>query len=123
MWATPNDVAARWRPLSTSETETAAALLEDATDLIVSSFPDIDGRLDAGLITTSTLRRVTCSMVKRAMIGLGSDGVSAQSQGAGPFSLQQTFANPTGNLYLTADERASLSGDSADGTSRMGWLL
>jgi hypothetical protein len=50
-------------------------------------------------------------MVKRAMASPVSDldaSISSASRTAGPFTQQTTFANPSGDLYLTKAEKLSL---------------
>ncbi|MDU0349236.1 Gp19/Gp15/Gp42 family protein [Actinomyces sp. MRS3W] len=109
-FATPADLAARWRPLTDTEQARAQVLLEDATDMIKTEFPRWNEASEA------TLRRVTVAVVKRAMIagqGTGADAlgpVSAQSTTVGPFSESFTYANPTGDMYLTKAERRALRG-------------
>lgn len=113
-FATPADVAARWRPLSSGEEDVAKVLLADATDMIETRWPDMRDRVEAGSIGLGTLKRITANMVKRAMLN-PADGVSQQAQVNGPFTLSQTFANPNGNLYLSADDVAALDGRSRRG--------
>lgn len=122
MWATPYDVVARWRPLSPVELETASALIEDAMDVILSLFPDIQQRIDDESLPAVRVRRIVAGMVKRSMISAATDGISQQSQTSGPFSLSNTYANPTGNLYLTGDEREALSAASSRKVHN-GWAL
>lgn len=110
-YASVTDLEARWRPLTDTEKATAEVLLGDASALIRVEVPDLVGRLfaDPPTIDEDVLRLVACAMVKRAMLaGSTADGVSQQSQTAGPFSQQFTYANPMGNLYLTKAERKLL---------------
>lgn len=113
MWATPNDVAVRWRLLSQAEIDTAAVLIEDAEDMILARWPDIETRLELGEVRAGSLRRAVSNMVKRAMIAGESGGISQQAQTAGPFTVSNTYSNPNGNLYLTKDEIALLGGNQA----------
>lgn len=108
-FATTADLALRWRALTADETPRADALLEDASATIRAACPDIDARIADGF-GTAVPRAVACAMVKRAMQGAGFDGVTQQSQTAGPFAQATTFANPLGDLYLTKDERRRLRG-------------
>lgn len=105
-WATPADLAARWRPLAPGEVERARVLIEDAQSLIQDECP----RWAAA--SAATRRRVVCAVVKRAMAGPLADegltGISATTETAGPFSQQVTFANPSGDMYLTRAEKRSL---------------
>lgn len=121
-FADPIDVVARWRPLTSDEQTVAKTLLADATDIIRSRWSDIDARLTSGEVRDATLRRITVGMVKRAMMNGALEGVTQQSQAAGPFNIAQTFANPTGNLYLSADDVAVLDPNPTRGRSATRWL-
>lgn len=111
-FADASDLQARWRPLTDTETERAAVLLEDASVWLRAWFPDLQDRIDSGALDATIPVMVACSMVKRAM--LDADGMSADQtqRTAGPFmeSFQRTFSNPDGNLYLTAREEQLLRG-------------
>lgn len=104
-FATPDDLAARWHELSPDEERQAKVLLDDASDIIIAAQPDWD------TVREATLKRVTCQMVKRAMLadslGVGV-GVTQVNQTTGPFTDGMTFANPTGDLYLLDSEKRSL---------------
>ena len=105
-WATPADLAARWRPLAPGEAERARVLIEDAQSLIQDECP----RWEAA--SAATRRRVVCAVVQRAMAGPLADegltGISATTETTGPFSQQVTFANPSGDMYLTRAEKRAL---------------
>jgi hypothetical protein len=106
-FAVPSDLVDRWRPLTTDETTRAAVLLEDASQMIL----DEDSRhvLDALIAPTSTHIRIVCKMVERSMgTPVDSPSVTQMSQTMGPFTEQSTFANPTGDLYLTKAEKRQL---------------
>lgn len=116
-FATTEELAARWRPLSTSEKATAAVLLGDASAMIRAECPGIDARLvpvppaTEPELDPAIPRMVVCAVVKRAMLAsAASDGapVTAVQQTAGPFSQSLTMANPTGDLYLTKAEKRML---------------
>lgn len=121
-FATPADVEARWRPLTSAETAVAETLLDDASGMVRSRWPDVDLRLSSGDLLASTVVRVVANMVKRAMIVGAAEGVESQSQGAGPWSITQKFSNPNGNLFLSAEDVRALE---ANGTRRayVGWLV
>lgn len=111
-FATSTDLASRWKELSTEESARAEVLLGDASVWLRAWFPDLDARVASGTLDSTIPVMVVCSMVKRAM--LDSDGMSAEQsqQTAGPFtdSLQRSFSNPDGNLYLTSREEQLLRG-------------
>jgi len=112
-FATKEDLAARWRTLTTPEQALATTLLGDASNLIVSEYPSVNevDDADTALQATraATLKRIVCAMVKRSMIDSSDDpSVSEEQQTSGPFGYRQKFANPTGDLYLTKAERRSV---------------
>lgn len=108
-FATPNDVANRWRPLTSDETNIAYTLVEDASALIRARFPGIDAQVTSGGLDAAIPRMVVAGMVKRALIA-PDDGVSQESQTTGPYSRSQSFANPLGNVFLTAAEIVLIQG-------------
>jgi len=108
-FANAQDVADRWRPLSSDEQQTALTLLGDASAYVRAECPGIDARVTAATLDPDLVKAVTCAMVKRAMVG-GVDlaGVSNEQQTAGPFMRGLTYSNPLGDLYLTRQERRRL---------------
>ncbi len=110
-FADPSDVAARWRPLTPAEEETAAALLQDASALLRASYPGIDDQVASGAVDPDVMVAVAANMVKTAMIGLAAGGGATQySETVGPFSTSTSFANPTGNLFVTQAMDAMIRG-------------
>lgn len=102
-FADPDDVAAIWRPLSAAEQITALALLVGASAMIRAQYPGIDDQVTSGAVDAGTLTFVAASMVKTAMIGpTAAAGATQTSQTVGPYSMSASYANPTGNLFLTA---------------------
>ena len=110
VFAVPADVEARWRTLTPDERSRAAVLLEDASDMIRSRFPDVDSRLASGALRDSTLERITAGVVKRAMSVGDQEGVASAQQTAGPYTTTSTYANPNANLYLSREDLRALSG-------------
>lgn len=104
VYATPSDVAARWRPLTSDQEAVAAVLIEDASSMIRSRWPQVDARLAAGTLTDADVTRVVAGMVKRAMLNGAAEGVESQSQTAGPFAVTHRYANPSANLYFSAED-------------------
>ena len=100
-YATIADLESRWRTLTSDEQAVAMTLLDDAAVLIDSmGTPSSDA---AALI-------VSCDMVRRSMSMSQADayGLSQASMTAGPYAQQWTYANPTGELYLTRTDRKML---------------
>lgn len=106
-FATVEDLEARWRTLDPDEGERAATLLDDASAMLAALVGNVDESDDQ---QATLLRMVTCSMVMRSMMASESDayGVSQMDFGMGPFSQAAHFANPNGDLYLTAQEKRLL---------------
>ncbi|WIE65950.1 Gp19/Gp15/Gp42 family protein [Curtobacterium sp. MCLR17_036] len=107
-FASPDDLAKRWRPLTDAEKTTAEVLLEDASIEVRAALKraGIDTTDD---FDTDAAKVVVCGMVKRSMIaGDTAAGVTTAQETTGPFSRSFTYANPTGDLYMTKRERQML---------------
>ena len=105
-YATVDDLEAIWRALSETERERAAALLDYAAAILDAALARCgltsDGR-------EKGLRYVSCQMVRRAMAsGTDAGDYASLSRTAGSFNEQVTFANPSGDMYLTSNERRLL---------------
>jgi len=114
-FATHEELAARWRPLTSAEQDRATVLLEDASAEIRELVRDIDARIadfdpeEATGLNPVVVKRVTCQMVKRVLTGgVDREGITQYQEGTGPFSEGVTFSNPNGDLYLTKNERKLL---------------
>jgi len=107
-FASADDLTARWRPLTTEETARANTLLKDASQQILDE--DTHGVLADLTAPTLTLVKITCNMVIRAMASGVEAGppVTQDQWNAGSFGQSRTYANPTGDLYLTKAERKQL---------------
>ena len=105
-FATVDDLQARWRVLSEPEQERAAVLLEDAS-VMLSSLVAIDSE---DPYQADLLKVVCCSMVQRSMMASEQDafGVTQQTVSADIYSRSMTFANPSGDMYLTRNEKKLL---------------
>ena len=66
-FADPADVEAIWRTLTSDETTRAAALLDEASQ-IITEIPAVAARITAGLVADATLRSVCARMVVRVML-------------------------------------------------------
>ena len=116
-FATKEELAAGWRPLTETEFSVADTLLADASYWVRLWYPDLD--------PDSTDRgpgMVVRAMVKRALLNGGSEGLSQQTRNetTGPWSHSdsQTYVNPDGSLYLTKRESEML--DIITGRDRSG---
>ena len=105
-YATVSDIEARWRSLSTDESARATVLLSDASNMLT-KLVDVDAgdSEQAALLNT-----VCCNMVIRAMSATSMDtfGVSQTSVTAGPDTQSYSYANPSGDMYLTKFEKRLL---------------
>lgn len=109
-FATTDELQKRWRALSDIEKDRAETLLLDASAIIATmcarSGIDID---DTDELQALNLKAISCEMVKRAMLSPVDQAPMSQfSQTAGSYTESGTFVNPTGDLYLTANEKKRL---------------
>lgn len=104
-YATVSDIEARWHTLTPSESAKAATLLDDAAAILdtLAVFDSSDPNVAANL------KIVSCNMVIRAMSSSADTfGMSQGSMTAGPYTQSWTFANPSGDMYLTKIEKRLL---------------
>lgn len=121
-FATSEDVAARWRTLSDAEVGVADILSIDASAMIRERWADVDSRIASGDLLLSSVTRVVASMVKRSMLAGDTAGIESRAQTAGPFSVNDKFSNPTGNLYFTAAEISLFDPEDSRRTVYQAWL-
>lgn len=108
-FATVAQLEKRWRPLTDAEKVRASVLLGDATQQVLIEATGIVERIEAGKLDPSVPERVVCDMARRAMLaGVDQPAFTNFQETAGPFSQSGTFANPTGDLYLTKTEKRLL---------------
>jgi hypothetical protein len=101
-YATVEELATYWRPLSNAEADRADDLLTRAATLI-------NEERGAATFVQSACNAVSLDMVKRAMLGGG--GITQGSQAMADMSATVTYVNPAGNLYLTRSELQRLTGE------------
>lgn len=113
-YADVSDLEVRWRTLTTDEQARAEALLDDASAML-DAYVTVD---ETDEQQAKLLKIVTCNMVERAM-STGGDlyGVTQQSMTAVGFTQQFSYANPTGDLYISKAEKRML-GISGTGKGR-----
>lgn len=111
VFATFDDVKARYPAASIRNRETVETLISDASALMQASAPKpTDNK--------RLLCFVCCSVVRRALaaaenVGDGMTGVTQTSQTVGAFSQSWSFTNPAGDLYLTRAEKRLIRGQGA----------
>lgn len=115
-YATHEDLAAVWRPLTEQEVTRADALLDQAERMVRRRLRDLDERVEKGLLDDADVRDVLLDVVRRGMLGDGREGVTQMSETTGPFANSASFANPLGSLYFTRENRLAL-GLPAEATS------
>lgn len=106
-YATVSDYELRHGAVDASEEPMVAALLEDAATMLDSLVPCID---ISDQHQREVLCIVSCSMVSRTMSASSASvgDVDQMSYVMGPFQQTAHFANPSGDMYLTAGERRLL---------------
>lgn len=108
-FATIEDLELRFRPLSQQEKGKAEALLCDASALITIELAEAGLSVNKDNATqAAALKSVSCAVVRRALACGDGGSVSQTSVTTGPFSRQFTYANPTGDLYLTKQDKRLL---------------
>lgn len=102
-FATADDLAAGWRELTQAEEDLAGTLL-DRAGLMLRKHVEVD---PTDTMQADLLKMVSCSMVQRAMAAAasGAFGMAQTDAQMGPFSQTVHWANPSGDMYLTAQER------------------
>jgi hypothetical protein len=110
VYATTDDLVARWRALMSDETSKAETLLEDASFWLDQWAPGLSDTTDADALTAAKL--LVVAMVRRALIAQAADlpGVQSVSEGWGSYNQAITYRNPEGNLYLYGSELDTLLG-------------
>lgn len=103
--ATTDDVAARFRDLTPTETLYAGTLLGDAWALLLGRRPNLEQDVTDGTVTTANVVRVLASMVVRVM--RNPDGYLQES--IDDYTYRRDAAVSAGLLHVTADELADLS--------------
>lgn len=105
-YATVDDLERTWRTLSETERGQAAALLENAAAVLDAEMARCGVAPDETRL--KLLEIVSCNMVRRAMASGVYGDFSSISRTAGSFTEQITPSNPSGDMYLTANERRLL---------------
>lgn len=109
-FATVEELESRWRPLESGEATRADELLQDASAYLRTQLERAGIPLDPDNETQArNLAAVCCAMVRR-IVGPGESmyGITQFSRTAGSFTESGTAANPNGDMYLTASEKALL---------------
>lgn len=109
-FATYDDLLARWAAGDPPARDKAEALILDASAYILARLPGRTWDV-SDPVMAQNLTSVTCAMVTRALAALQTDagyGVSQYSVTASPYTESRSYQNPTGDLYLKAEEKRVL---------------
>lgn len=102
-FATVDELKDRWPDFPVGAESHAKVLIEDASQYMVDNYP---GTLS---VKASTRRRIVCSVVRRSMPQGGiAAGISQVTSTTGPMSYSATPVNPSGDFYLTKEEKRAL---------------
>lgn len=116
-YATAEDVAALWRPLSQEEKERVAQLLPVISDSLRQEAQnrgrDLDKLIESGKVLESVAKSVTVDIAARAIMTptktAGDMGPMSQfSQSALGYTMSGTFLVPGGGLFIKDAELARL---------------
>lgn len=108
-FATIDDLETLWRPLESSETEKADALLEIVSNELryraAMVGKDLDQMIEATPILSDVAKSVTVDVVKRTLQqSTEGDAMSQMSQSAGGYSISGTFLVPGGGIFIKKSE-------------------
>lgn len=112
-YATVNDVAALFRPLTADEQTRAAALLDITSDELrlkaKAVGKDLDQMLEDGEVYSTVLKSVVVDIVARVLMTPTDEAPMTQmSQSALGYSVSGTFLVPGGGLFVKKSELARI---------------
>ena len=112
-FATVNDIATLWRPLSQDEQLRAAALLPVVSDSLRVEAEKVGKDLDAMVLADTALanvaKSVTVDVVARTlMTSTSQEPVSQFSESAMGYSVSGTYLVPGGGIFIKKTELARL---------------
>lgn len=109
-FATYDDYVARYG--SDVDRQRVTVLLDDASNFLKALYVEEWGEdYEEGVHTSfdDNACAVTCAIVARSVnVPAGMEGVSQASQGADVYSASFTFANPTGDFYISKSDKQRL---------------
>jgi len=105
-WADPQDVIDRWvGPGAPTDEELIQRWIDDAETVLKYEVPDVQERIDDGVLPVETVIFVVSRMVMRVL----QNPRGVRQEGVGPYNVTYTGDRP-GDLWLSDDERAMLEG-------------
>lgn len=122
-YATAQDVAAGFRPLTDPEALIVPTLLDRAEAILLASVPSVDARIDGGSLSVQVVVAVEAAMVERVL--RNPEGRRQESQSIDDYTTSWTIDNAvsSGALYVSEAEVALLSppaGRKLAGSVRLG---
>lgn len=107
-WTTFADVTDRWVGAGVPTDSTLVdALIADAEAVILSEFPAIQGRIDAGTLPLQVVQLVTVRMVSRVL--RNPEGLTYWQQNTGPFGQARNYGTAGSDIWLTTEEEQMLA--------------
>lgn len=106
-WTTFTDVTDRWVGSGApTDQDLVNALIADAEAVVLSEFPKIQDRIDAGTLALPVVKMVVCRQVIRVL--RNPENLTYWQQNTGPFGQGRTFGKEN-DIWLTSDEEELLS--------------
>lgn len=105
-YATPDDVAARWRPLTSAEQTVATSLLNDAWVQLVALADNVPGDIAGGVLSDSLVQSVIVAAVLRVMKNPDAN----RSESVDDYSYTRDSTISGGLLYFTDNELTLMRG-------------
>jgi hypothetical protein len=107
-WATYNDVTDRWAGSNApTDEDLVNALLQDAEAVILSEFPKIQDRIDAGSLPIQVVTMVVCRMVSRVL--RNPENLTYWQQQTGPYGQARNFGTSGSDIWLSSEEEEMLA--------------
>lgn len=107
-WTTFADVTDRWVGAGIPSDEALVeALISDAEAVILSEFPKIQDRIDAGTLPLGVVKMVVARMVTRVL--RNPEGLSYWQQTTGPFGQARNYGSTSQDIWLTDEEEEMLA--------------
>lgn len=108
-WTLYSDVTDRWvgNDLIIQNEELVTALIADAEAIILSEFPRIQERIDAGTLNVAVIKFVVSRQVSRVL--RNPENLTYWQQNTGPFGQGKNYGTGNSDIWLTDEEEELLS--------------
>lgn len=107
-WATFEKVRDRWVGSNKPDNEDlVTALIEDAEAVVLSEYPKIQDRIDAGTLPLPLVTMVVVRMVSRVL--RNPENLTYWQQQTGPFGQARNFGSGGSDIWLTTEEKEMLA--------------